>query len=69
MSRDVESVFEFVAPCRKCEVPSRGRLHFTLTMQLVDTDGGMLFNEGWTCHDCLGQPWSSADFVLGEEPL
>jgi hypothetical protein len=38
-----------------------GRLHVNDQMKVVDSDGGVLFRDGWTCHNCLGEPWSSAD--------
>jgi hypothetical protein len=51
--------------CATCRESTTGRLHFNSRMQLVDTDGGMLFDAGWKCHNCLGEPWSSADMVIG----
>ena len=57
-------VLNFVGLCTKCGELRTGKLHFDDVMKLIDTDGGMLFNDGWHCHLCLGQPWSSADFTI-----
>ena len=58
------TVLEFAATCIQCAKPSFGRLHFDGTMKLADSDGGLLFDDGWTCHNCLGEPWSSADMTV-----
>lgn len=52
---------DFWTQCTKCGLPSRGRLAFDEGNKLVDSDGGVLFGTGWTCHKCVGEPWSSAD--------
>lgn len=56
--------FEFKARCTGCEKETAGRLHFDQRMKLIDSDGGMLFDDGWRCHNCLGEPWSSADMTV-----
>jgi hypothetical protein len=55
------------ALCTNCKQWTTGRLHFAKTMQLADSDGGIVFGNGWKCHNCLGEPWASADatVVLG----
>lgn len=58
------SALDITAKCVKCQTDTHGRLHFDVRMQLVDTDGGMAFADGWTCHKCLGQPWASSDSVV-----
>lgn len=58
------TVLDFKALCTGCHNETTGRLHFNGRMSLVDTDGGMLFNDGWRCHNCLRQPWASSDLVL-----
>jgi hypothetical protein len=50
----VKSVFEFVAQCGTCEVPSRGRLVFDEAHRLVGADGGALTGGRWTCDGCVG---------------
>ena len=55
------TTFDFWTQCQKCELPSKGRLHFDAVMKVTDSDGGILFADGWTCHNCLGEPWSSGD--------
>lgn len=56
--------FDFDTMCTGCDKLVSGRLHFDSTMKLVDSDGGMLFSDGFKCHNCLGQPWSTADTVV-----
>jgi hypothetical protein len=46
-------IFEFAAVCTKCGAPQRGALIFDEKMRLVDSGGGMLFNDGWRCEKCL----------------
>ena len=57
-------ILEVAVGCTKCEQIVIGRIHFSPQMQVVDTDGGLLFETGWTCHNCLGEPWSSSDLVI-----
>lgn len=54
----------FDTMCVGCDKLVSGRLHFSTKMQLVDSDGGVLFSDGFKCHNCLGEPWSTADSVL-----
>jgi hypothetical protein len=56
--------FDFKGCCTKCSRETAGRLHFDPRMQLVDSDGGLLFSNGWTCHNCLGDSWSSSDLAV-----
>jgi hypothetical protein len=58
------SVLDVKVTCKKCGLLVSGRLHFDAQMRLVDSDGGIAFVDGWSCHNCLGQPWASADSVL-----
>lgn len=58
------SEFHFASVCIGCGAPQRGRLVFDERMQVVDSDGGVLFADGWKCHTCLGQPRSSAELVI-----
>jgi hypothetical protein len=51
----------FKARCTGCKQETAGRLHFDEQMRLVDSDGGLLFSDGWRCHNCLGEPWASGD--------
>ena len=60
----MSTVLDFWTACRHCGVPSRGRLHFDERMSLRDSDGGLLFMDGWKCHTCLDQPWESADLTV-----
>ena len=55
------TTLDIKATCAGCQAESAGRLHFSTTMQLVDSDGGMVFEDGWRCHNCLGEPWESGD--------
>lgn len=55
---------EMTTECTKCHQQTRGKLHFDKVMKLVDSDGGLVFEDGWACHNCLGEPWSSADMVV-----
>lgn len=52
------------AQCRDCLKWTAGRLYFGDHMKLVDSDGGLVFASGWKCHNCLGEPWSSADLTV-----
>ena len=56
--------FRFRTQCEHCRNVVAGGLHFDQHMKIIDSDGGMLFNDGWKCHNCLGEPWSSADMVV-----
>ncbi len=60
----MNDTFDFKAVCTECGKESVGRLHIDDRMRVVDSDGGMLFGDGWMCHNCLGEPWSSADNVV-----
>lgn len=60
----MNSTLDIKATCTKCKKEVAGRIHFDRRMKVVDTDGGMAFAEGWTCHDCLGEPWSSSDLAV-----
>ncbi len=31
---------------------------------ITDSDGGLLFENGWTCHVCLGEPFSSDEATV-----
>lgn len=53
-----------VIKCRECACADRANLVFGHDLKLVDSDGGMLFREGWTCARCLGQAWASSDVTL-----
>lgn len=59
-----ETTLNVLTTCTQCDQQVSGRLHFDSTMKVVDTDGGMAFVDGWTCHNCLGEPWSSSDLVV-----
>lgn len=50
--------------CIGCGASVSARLHFDSGLQVVDSDGEVLFGNGFKCHNCLGQPWSTADLVL-----
>ncbi len=52
------------AKCTKCSEWTAGRLYLE-GLRLCDSDGGLVFNDGWQCHNCLGEPWSSSDLVVG----
>ena len=54
---------DLAARCVNCRKTVTARIHME-DGDVVDTDGGMLFDGGWTCHNCLGQPWSSGDLTL-----
>lgn len=58
------TTLDFKANCIGCKQETAGRLHFSDRMNVIDSDGGMLFEDGWTCHNCLGQPFSSSDVTL-----
>lgn len=53
--------FDFSAMCTGCGKATKGRLHFDEQLKLTDSDGGLVFNDGWRCHNCLGEPWDSGD--------
>lgn len=51
----------FVAQCSKCHSEKLDWLVFDDTMRLVDSDGGLVFHDGWHCHLCLGEPYESSE--------
>jgi hypothetical protein len=57
-------ILDMVVTCTKCAKPTVGRLHFNDEMRIIDSDGGILFDHGWMCHNCTGDPWSSADLTV-----
>jgi hypothetical protein len=65
----MRTILDFWTACGGCGVPSHGRLHFDKRMNLADSDGGLLFADGWKCHICIDQPWKSEDLTvtLGSE--
>lgn len=56
--------WDFQATCTQCHTVKAGRLHFSTSMKVVDSDGGLLFRDGWSCHVCLGEPWLSSEVGL-----
>ena len=64
MTELVDSILDLKAQCTRCGIWTSGRLHFDSRLKVVDSDGGLLFTNGWTCHNCLGEPWSSTDVVI-----
>lgn len=52
-----EQPFKFTCTCAGCGQERDGVLYFDERMKLVDSDGGMLFGDGWRCHLCLGESW------------
>ncbi len=56
-----EQRLEVRVMCAQCKQIGPAVLYFSDRLQIVDTDGGMLFNTGWSCYQCLGQPWGSAE--------
>lgn len=58
---------EITTNCVVCEKKSHGVLHFSDTSsgwEVTDSDGGILFENGWTCCHCLGEPYLSSDFTV-----
>lgn len=58
------SHLDIMSVCTGCGLMAKGRLYFDEKMKLVDSDGGVAFMDGWRCHNCLGEPYSSSDVVL-----
>lgn len=52
---------DITAHCTRCDTDSAGRLYLDTFLKLQDSDGGVVFEDGWHCHKCLGEPWSSVD--------
>lgn len=58
------STLDLKSVCTGCQKEVSGRLYFDERMKVVDSDGGLALNEGWRCHNCLGEPWASSDSVV-----
>lgn len=58
------STLDIRVTCKKCKKDVSGRLHFDERMKVVDSDGGIAFADGWSCHNCLGEPWASSDSAV-----
>ena len=52
--------FKIQAVCVKRGLMTKGVLRFDC-LTLVDSDGGILFADGWACHNCLDEPFASSE--------